>query len=283
MKQPTSFALEAKIMHHRQKKISHSLLCLLLVFSLSQIGCASKYGTQTTAVNHYPDCYQPIKELRQNEYRPQQTAAGGAVGGALIGALVGYLATGKAQGAAIGAATGAVAGGAAGGIYGSQQQKAEDERQLAQYNQQLDGNIIETNKATAAAKVARQCYERQFTAAASEYKAGRMTKEQFNSRYLEVTSGLQEAATVLGELNGNNRQITADYNRAMQEETTKSASVQTASGKKAKSSGGQNPQLTQMRQTSQKMAQSTQAGEEEERLLLERLAATHQQAKDLMS
>lgn len=273
-------------MRYRQKAMSRALLCLLFVFSFSQMGCASKYGSQTTNVAHYPDCYQPINDLRKSEYRPQQTAAGGAVGGALLGALVGYLATGKAQGAVIGAATGAVAGGAAGGIYGSQQQKAEDERQLAQYNQQLDGNITETNKATAAAKVARQCYERQFTVAANEYKGGRLTKEQFNSRYIEVTSGLQEAATILGEVNSNNRQITADYNRAMQEETTRSASVQAQSspGKTTKArSGGQSPQLAQMTQTSRKMEQSTKAGEEEERLLLERLAATHQQAKDLMS
>lgn len=273
-------------MYYRQKALSRALVCLLCVFSVSQMGCASKYGSQTTTVAHYPDCYQPINELRKSEYRPQQSAAGGAVGGALIGALVGYLATGKAQGAAIGAATGAVAGGAAGGIYGSQQQKAEDEKQLAQYNQQLDGNIVETNKATAAAKVARQCYERQFTVAANEYKGGRLTKEQFNSRYLEVTSGLQEAATILGEVNSNNRQITADYNRAMQEETarTTSAQAQSAPGKTAKArSSGQSPQLAQMTQTSRKMEQSTKAGEEEERLLLERLAATHQQAKDLMS
>ena len=264
----------------QQKTVSRIALCVLLSFSVPQLGCASKYGSQTTTVSHYPDCYQPINDLRQSEYRPQKTAAGGAVAGALLGALVGYLATGKGEGAAIGAATGAVAGGAAGGIYGSQQQKAEDERQLAQYNQQLDGNITETNRAAAAARVARQCYERQFTVAANEYKAKRLTKEQFNSRYQEVTSGLQEAANILGEVNTSNRQITADYNRAMQEETAK---VTAASSSGKKSAAQSSPQLAQMRQTSKKMEQSTKASEEEERLLLERLAATHQQAKDLMS
>lgn len=279
-------------MFQQQKSLFRITLCVLLSFSVPQLGCASKYGSQTTTVSHYPDCYQPINELRQSEYSPQKTAAGGAVAGALLGALVGYLATGKGSGAAIGAAGGAVAGGAAGGIYGSQQQKAEDERRLSQYNQQLDGNISETNRATAAAKVARQCYERQFTVAANEYKAKRLTKEQFNSRYQEVTSGLQEAATILGEVNSSNRQVTADYNRAMQEETAK-VTAASSSGKKGsgrsrgqasgQASGQTSTQLTQMRQTSKKMEQSTRAGEEEERLLLERLAATHQQARDLMS
>ena len=272
------FRTGGPLMYSRQQSVARTLLCALLVFCVPQLGCASKYGSQTTTVNHYPDCYQPISQLRKSEYQPQKTAAGGAVAGALLGALVGYLATGKGEGAAIGAATGAVAGGAAGGIYGSQQQKAEEQRQLAEYNQQLEGNIAETNRTAAAAKVARQCYERQFTTAASEYKAGRLTREQFNSRYLEVTSGLQEAATILGEVNSANRQVTAEYNRAMQEETAK-----TAQAKAKKSSGGQSQQLAQMQQASRKMQQSTKASEEEERLLLERLAATHQQAKDLMS
>lgn len=268
-------------MHYRQKVISGALICAFFSLSVFQAGCASKYGSQTTKVSHYPDCYQPIAELRKSEYQPQKTAVGGAVAGAAIGALLGYLVTGKASGAAVGGAAGAVAGGATGGIYGSKQQEADDRAQLAQYNQQLDGSIIETNKATAAAKVARQCYERQFTTAASEYKAGRLSKEQFNSRYIEVTSGLEEAASILGEVNRNNQQLTAEYNKAMKEEVAKTSSPSTGKSKVVPAS--QKAKTAQIRQANQKLEQSAKAGEDEERLLLERLAVTHQQAKDLMS
>lgn len=264
------------------KGLPRPLLCALMGVVLLSTGCASKYGAQMTTVNHYPDCYAPISELRQSEYRAEKSAAGGAVAGAALGALIGYLATGKGSGAAVGAATGAVAGGAAGGIYGSQAQKSEDAARLAEYNSQLDGNIREANKATAAAKVARQCYERQFKVAAAEFKAKRLTKDQFNSRYIEVTNGMEEAASILGQVNRNNSEIAAEYNRALQQERARASS----SGKKtaqAAPSAEQRRQLSQMQNKNTVMQRSVKESQEEEKLLLQRLSATHQQAKDLMS
>lgn len=263
-------------MRDTHKAVATALLCGLLTAAVPLGGCASKYGTQTTAVNHYPDCYRPIQELRQAEYRPQKTAAGGALVGAGLGALIGYLATGKGSGAAVGAATGAVVGGAAGGIYGSENQKSDDANMLAQYNTQLDGNITEVNRATAAAKVARQCYERQFTVAANEYKTGRLSREQFNSRYQEVTSGLQEAANILGDANRSSAAVYAEYNRSLEEETARVS-------RSGSQSSEQRRQLTEMRGKSKTMERSVKASQEEERLLLERLSATHKQAQDLMS
>lgn len=273
--------------------LSALLLTALLVPALCLAGCASKYGTQTTKVSHYPDCYSPINELRQNEFYAQKSAAGGAVAGALLGGLIGYLATGDASGAAVGAAVGGIAGGAAGGIYGSHQQEQNDRARLEQYNASLDGNIREVNKATAAARVARQCYERQFTVAASEYQAGHITREQFNSRYLEVTQGLEEAANILGEANRNSAQVAKEYDRAINQEAQRASQTQqsagsgkksaASSGTSASSSSGQNRQVADLRKKSTTMQSSVDAGQEEERLLRQRLTTTHQQARDLLS
>lgn len=261
---------------------SKSLLCALLGVAFLASGCASKYGAQTTTVQYYPDCYSPIGELRQSEHRAEKSAAGGAVAGAALGALIGYLATGKASGAAVGAAAGGIAGGAAGGIYGSQAQKSEDAAKLAEYNAQLDGNIQEANRATAAAKVARQCYERQFKVAAAEFKAKRLTRDQFNGRYIEVTNGMEEAAGILGMINRNNSEIAAEYNRALQQETARaSASSGRKSSRAAKQAETQH--VTQMQRKNAAMQRSLQEGQDEEKLLLQRLSATHQQARDLMS
>ncbi|MDR0339520.1 MAG: hypothetical protein LBH65_04515 [Desulfovibrio sp.] len=270
--------------------LSRFLLVALTAGAMLVTGCASKYGTQTTQVNHYPDCYAPINELRQNEFVAEKSAVGGAVAGAVIGGLIGYAATGKASGAAVGAAAGGIAGGAAGGIYGQHQRNQNDSARLDEYNASLDGNIREVNKATAAAKVARQCYERQFTVAASEFKAGHITREQFNSRYLEVTQGLEEAANILGEANRNSAQVAADYNRAVDQESsrvrqssTPAPKAQKKSAPVASASGGEAKQVADMRRKSNTMQQSVSAGQEEERLLRERLSSTHQQARDLMS
>ena len=42
-------------------------LALLLAGSLLLTGCASQYGAQKTKVNYYPQCYQPVAQLRQDE------------------------------------------------------------------------------------------------------------------------------------------------------------------------------------------------------------------------
>ena len=43
-----------------------ALYCIVMtcLCSLLATGCASKYGAQTTDVHYYPDCYQPIADLR---------------------------------------------------------------------------------------------------------------------------------------------------------------------------------------------------------------------------
>ena len=268
------------------------LLIALLFSSVALTGCASKYGEQKTKAAYYPDCYQPIQELRKSEYAVAKSTAAGAVIGGVVGALTGLIASGgKGSGAAIGAATGAVAGGAVGYGVGKSKQSSEDSALLADYNSRLDGSIYESNKATAAARVARQCYERQFTVAVSEFKAKRLNKEQFNSRYQEVMSGLEEAATILGSANRNSAEIVTAYNRAIDQESEKRgvpAATVRASAKTKRSpatlSGAEDGrELARMAEKTSQMEQASSAGQQEERLLRERLAATRQQAEDLMS
>ena len=74
-------------------------MCLFLTAGLLVSGCTSQYGAQKTKVNYYPQCYQPVNQLRQDENSTGKSTAAGAVGGALLGALIGGLATGKASGA----------------------------------------------------------------------------------------------------------------------------------------------------------------------------------------
>ncbi|MDR1686473.1 MAG: hypothetical protein LBR82_08570 [Desulfovibrio sp.] len=256
-------------------------VCLFLLPALSLSGCASKYGEQTTQVNYYPDCYAPINDLRSSEYTTVKSAGAGAAVGAVLGALVGYAATGKASGAAVGAAVGSVAGGGAGAAYGSHKSSEQERASLDEYNARLDGNVRELNRAAAAAKVARQCYARQFTAAVSEYKTGHISKTQFNDRYLEITQGLQEAANILGDAGRNGAQFADEYNRAVnsgQQGTKEGQPVR--AGRKA---SGQTREAAVTRGKSAAVRTSVAAVQEEERALLRELAEKRAQAKDIMS
>src|SRR5207244_12861242 len=81
-----------------------------------------------TRVNYYPQCYQSVALLRQQDQQFQQTMAvntlAGAAGGAALGALIGR----DWQSALIGAAAGAVP--AAAGPYASARLQQQPDDQL---------------------------------------------------------------------------------------------------------------------------------------------------------
>src|SRR5882757_6279399 len=88
----------------------------IVAASLVVAGCAAPGGTtvpQTTRVAYYPQCYQSVAVLRQQDQQFQQTMAvntlAGAAGGAALGGLIG----GDWKGALIGAAAGAITAAAA--------------------------------------------------------------------------------------------------------------------------------------------------------------------------
>lgn len=169
----------------------------LLTLCLLSAGCASKYGPQLTQANYYPQCYRPVAELRQDESSVNTSTGVGTAGGALLGALIGGLASGKWEGAAVGAVAGAAVGAVAGHAYGTSRQRSQDREKLATYLRQIDGETAGMNRASAAAKVAIQCYDRQFKEAAAALKTGRITRQDFTDRYTEIRSGLEETSRIL--------------------------------------------------------------------------------------
>ncbi|MBQ4133236.1 MAG: hypothetical protein IJD04_05830 [Desulfovibrionaceae bacterium] len=166
-------------------------------------GCASKYGEQITEVNHYPNCYSPIAELRSAESDVQTGAGAGALIGAFMGALAGYAATGKGYGAIAGAAAGATVGAVAG--YGLAKHKTESNirTRLSNYAQAVGADVAQMDTVAASASQARQCYEAAFAAARGDFMNKRITAQEFEARYLEIRSGLLETASILNDVSVN--------------------------------------------------------------------------------
>lgn len=198
----------------RTRSVAAAVIALTLCLPLSLTGCASKYGAQTTAVNYYPQCYQPVADLRADEHSAGKAAGTGAVGGALLGALIGGLVTGRASGALIGAAAGAATGAVAGDIYGKSQGKERDER-IAAHLSQLDGESATMDRATAAARVATKCYNGEFARNVAAVKAGTMDKLEFTRRYDEIRAGLEETSRILNSTGTNMAEKDAQYRQVM--------------------------------------------------------------------
>lgn len=218
------------------RKLASLPLCLVLAGVLVLPGCASKYGQQKTRVNYYPQCYQPVSQLRQDEYSTGTSTATGAVGGALLGALIGGLATGKASGALAGAAVGGAAGAVGGNIYGKSKAKERDEAHLLEYSRQLGAEAEGMDRTTAAAKVAAKCYDEQFKLAAKQYKAGQITRMEFQDRYSEIRSGLEETSYILNETSTTMAKKDSEYQQTLAEPYT--AARPSTSGRKHSQTGG---------------------------------------------
>lgn len=198
-----------------------SLLLTVLACIALLGGCASKYGAQTTQVNYYPQCYAPVAQLRADEERVNNATAGGAAGGALLGALIGGLATGKVEGALAGAVAGGAAGAVGGNIYGKSRQRDNDRQLLASYAAQLGEDSASMDRATAAARLSARCYDTQFRQAAAQYKAGAITRQDFQDRYTEIRSGLEETSRILKLTSDHVMERDAEYQRTLAKAQTK--------------------------------------------------------------
>jgi plasmid maintenance system killer protein/uncharacterized protein YceK len=191
------------------------VLCLA---SLGLSGCASKYGQQTTKVELYPDCYEPIKQLRSSENSVAGKTIGGAVGGGLLSFATCALINRGGSNCAGAAVAGAIAGGTAGYFYAVQQKSADENARMAHYLQDLDGDISNLNIATASARMSIQCYEKKFNVSLAQYKKKEISREQLDASYKEIKSGVDESSRILGQIIDTAQKNDALYVAAINEE-----------------------------------------------------------------
>src|SRR5437660_7884570 len=134
----------------------------VLAASFALASCAAPGGTtvpQTTRVAYYPQCYQSVALIRQQDQQFQQVMAVNTLAGAAGGAALGAIASrGDWRGALIGAAAGALV--AASTTYASakMQQEANDERRQLLIANDMSHDYGEMQRAVVAARQADYCY-----------------------------------------------------------------------------------------------------------------------------
>lgn len=183
--------------------MKNGFIILFLIMLLFLNACAK--NVQTSISQYYPECHEPLEEIKQvNSGSNVAKAAGkgaaqGAVAGIISGAVIGIV-SGKPAQVLQSAITGAVAGGVAGGIYGGASNTSSEENILmAKYFEQIDGDISSLTLKEAAATVSLQCYNRQFVNLLNKIRAGEMTKKAADSHFAELETGRKEALELLGK------------------------------------------------------------------------------------
>ena len=240
------------------------LLAAIILFPMifsPLCGCASQYGARQTQVDYYPHCYQPIQDLRSREHQVGKSTATGAIIGALGGALLGLLTgDGRWQGALMGAAIGGVGGSMAGHAYGTRQKEMDDNRRMAAYLQDMDGDIYNMDISAAAARTALQCYDKQFQALLGAIRAKKISRQAAAARFEEISAGREEAINILGEVASAGESLDQQYEEAFMAEERDMQMKEPQKGSRGKSRA-----LNAARQKKKAFSQkSSQAREEKE-------------------
>jgi len=187
----------------------------VLAASFALASCAAPGGTsvpQTTRVAYYPQCYQSVALLRQQDQQFQQTMAvntlAGAAGGAALGALIGR----DWQSALIGAAAGAVTAAAATYASARLQQQPDDELRRGTIAGDMYHDSGELQRAVVAARQADNCY----SSAYNQLVAG--LRSDAVQRFTEIDQGEREVGAILAEYGKKTRASVQQYEVAFDQE-----------------------------------------------------------------
>jgi hypothetical protein len=196
----------------------------VFVVWLALAGCALPGGTtvsQTTKVNYYPQCYQPVAQLRQADQQFSQTMAVNTVLGAAGGAALGGLIGGNWQSALYGAVAGGTA--AAVGTYAQArfQQEADDERRALLISNDIYHDSSEMQRAVVAARQANYCYNGAFNQVAGDVRRGTLSREEARLRFAEIDQGQRETAAILAQYGKKANESVQEYRVAVNQQSQK--------------------------------------------------------------
>ena len=202
-------------------KLSLRTNASVLVLSLAVAGCVAPGSTtvqQTTKVNYYPQCYQPVAQLRQQDEQFQQVMAANTVMGAVTGAALGGIIGGNWRSALFGAVAGATTAAANTYAQARLQQEANDESRRGLIAGDMARDSGELQRAVIAARQADDCYGHVYTRLAADVRRGAISKEEARPRFVEIDQGERETSLILAEYGKKARGIQEQYQVAFDQE-----------------------------------------------------------------
>ncbi|MDR1165578.1 MAG: hypothetical protein LBO66_06840 [Deltaproteobacteria bacterium] len=188
------------------KRLGQGLSSTVLACSLALLlvsGCIGQgLPTHKFTVNYYQKCYEPIKQLRDNEDKLKGDVMKGVAAGAMAGFITVLIASdGNWRAALLGAVIGAAAGATVAYLVSNEIQSQEQEARFAAYNETMDVDISNISMAVKSARLARACYDREYKALERNYKAGRVPQPEMVERLAELRDGMGEVTEVLKKYN----------------------------------------------------------------------------------
>lgn len=182
-----------------------AICCALLLGGCASFGSPSSKVAAQTKVEYYPQCYEPVSQLRSSDKSMTKSVATGAITGGLLGGLAGAFVgnSGDAgRNALIGAAAGALVGGATGYYSERQKQISDDRARIASYASDIDHSTGEIDRSISYTSTAQNCYQREFTSLLNARKAKKISDSEGRLRLAEIVSGLKETNELMAAVDG---------------------------------------------------------------------------------
>ncbi|AZD16442.1 type VI secretion system-associated lipoprotein TagQ [Pseudomonas chlororaphis] len=182
-----------------------AVCCAVLLGGCAGFGAPSSKVAAQTKVEYYPQCYEPVSQLRSSDKSMTKSVATGAIAGGLLGGLTGALVgnSGDAgRNALIGAAAGALVGGATGYYSERQKQISDDRARIASYASDIGQSTGEIDRSISYTRTAQNCYQREFTSLLNARKAKKISDSEGRLRLAEIVSGLKETNELMAAVDG---------------------------------------------------------------------------------
>jgi hypothetical protein len=195
---------------------------IIVAGTLVLAGCAAPGGTtvpQMTHVNYYPQCYQSVGLLRQQDQQFQQVMAVNTLAGAAGGAALGAIASrGDWRGALIGAAAGGLVAATTTYASAKMQQEADAERRQFLIANDMSHDYGEMQRAVVAARQTDYCYGLAYNQLAANVRRGVVPLPEASLRFAEIDQGEHEVAAILGEYGKKSMASVQQYQAAFDQE-----------------------------------------------------------------
>src|SRR5277367_5624965 len=238
---------------------------IIVAGALVLAGCAAPGGTtvpQMTQVNYYPQCYQSVGLLRQEDQQFQQVMAVNTLAGAASGAALGAIASGGDwRGALIGAAAGALVASSTTYASAKMQQEADAERRQFLIANDMSHDYGEMERAVVAARQADYCYGMAYNQLAGNVRGG-VPMPEAGQRFAEIDQGEHEVAAILAEYGKKSmasvQQYQAAFNQEAQQMNTTPNELLADAGPPPPPSGGRPPAPRPTKPASQNTRQMAQ-------------------------
>ena len=140
--------------------------------------------------------------MREADVKLAEATSLSALGGALAGAIIGVIVTGKITGAVVGGVIGATSGAFVGYSFTKLKQISDENTRFASIRVTANQDLTRANRLQLYAYESLMCYMQEFENAHTLFEQGKIFKDEYLKRFVEIRNAMKELGKTIGNIEG---------------------------------------------------------------------------------